>query len=158
MKKVLIITLLFLFLFSGCKVNTYSPKINNVNQIATGKYENFSYECNVVYDNEKVVVKALSTNANGLSIIYNGKNIEFVYENMKFSINKSNILNTNPSVVIFDVFSAIKNGENINISKIDGGYQYEGKISIGDFVLIQNDNESLKSLVLKDNNIEFNFR
>ena len=41
---------------------------------------------------------------------------------------------------------------------IDGGVKYEGKTDFGSFILIQNDNGTLKSLVFKNNDFKIDFK
>ena len=51
----------------------------------------------------------------------------------------------------------INSASQLNARKIDGGFKYEGKISLGDFVLIQNEDNSFDSLTVKSADYKIQF-
>ena len=64
---------------------------------------------------------------------------------------------SNISIVIYEVFDSLISLSQPNAKKIENGYQYYGKTSLGDFVLIQNENNTLRSLSIKSANLEIEF-
>ena len=153
------ILILALLLLSGCKIKSYTPEIPlSFETNATVKSGDFSYDCKISKNDRCVTVTVLSTYAKDMVMIYDGKNLDFVYNSFSYQIDGSNFEKTNTAIVIYEVLDFINSATELNAKKIDGGYKYQGKISIGDFTLIQNDDNSLKSLSvpLAEYKIEFN--
>lgn len=102
-------------------------------------------------------VTVLSTLAAGMTMTYNGDTLSFFYCDFLYNINGRNYENKNPAIVLYEVFDYINSTEQLNAKKIDGGFKYEGKISLGDFILIQNDDNSFSNLTMRniDYKIEF---
>lgn len=139
-------------------MQTYTPEIVDFVQSASVTSGDFSYNCVISRKNNIVTITATSTNATGLSIIYDGNNVVFAYNDMQYEIAGSNIDSTNPAVAIYDVFYCIENTTPLNASKTKDGYVYTGKADSGDFVLHQYDDYSYKSLYLKNANINIEFQ
>lgn len=151
----LIIMLVF---FSGCKVKNYTPEIpvtleQNVRVISG----DFSYDCKICKTEENVTVTVSSTAAEGMIMSYDGKNLSFSYADFSYDINGKNFEKRNPAIVIYEVFDYINTAEQLNAKKIDGGYKYEGKISLGDFILIQNDDNSFSDLTMRNTDYKIEF-
>lgn len=159
MKKVIPFLLILSTLFlSGCKVKNYTPEIPvtfDQNVIVT--LGDFSYDCKICKTEKNVSVTVDSTAAKGLIMTYDGKNLNFSFADFAYDINGTNFEKRNPAIVIYEVFDYINSTEQLNAKKIDGGFKYEGKISLGDFILIQNEDNSLKDLTFRnmDYKIEF---
>ena len=150
--------LLILLLLSGCKVKNYTPEIpltidENV-KVTSG---DFSYECKICKTESDVTVTVNSTAAQGMTMTYDGENLSFSYSDFTYDINGKNFEKQNPAIVIYEVFDYINRAEQLNAKKIDNGFKYEGKISLGDFILIQNEDNSLSVLTMRniDYKIEF---
>lgn len=88
-----------------------------------------------------------------MTMTYNGHSLKLYYEDFNYNIQPKNFKKTNISIIIYELFDYIESTENLYAKKIDGGFKYEGKISCGDFILIQNDDCSLKTLTFR--NIDF---
>lgn len=99
----------------------------------------------------------MSTNATGLVMSCDGKSLDFNYADYSYSINANGFAGTNPAIVLYEVFDYIHNSPQLVSKKLDNGYRYDGKTSLGDFVLIQNDDNTFKTLTIKavDFKIEF---
>ncbi len=149
--------LVITFLFCGCKIKTYTPELTDFKQNASVSLGDFSYTCEICKNNGVVSVTATSTNAKDMCISYDGKMVSFVYCDMKCEFGGKEVEYTNPAVAIFNVFDYLENSDELNVSKTENGFKYEGKTNLGDFILLQNDDNSYKSLVFKDANINIDF-
>lgn len=149
--------LVIVFLFCGCKVKNYTPELTDFKQNASVTSGDFSYTCEICKNEGVVTIIATSTNAKGMCIRYDGKTASFIYDDIKLDFDGKKLDYTNPAIAVFEVFYYLQNNENINVSKVDSGFKYEGKTNLGDFVLLQNDDLSYDALVFKDANIIFDF-
>jgi len=142
---------MFIFLlFAGCQIKNYTPEIpvsfkNNV----TVNSGDFSYQCEICKTEKTVTVSVLSTKAKGLKMTYDGKNLNFNYNDFSYDLDGSNFEKTNPAIVVYEVFDYINTAEAVNAKKIEGGFRYDGKVSLGDFILIQNDDNTFESLTFR---------
>lgn len=103
------------------------------------------------------MVTVESSSAAGMIMSCNGTNLIFNYSDYEYSYDADKFASTNSAIIIYEVFEAIKS-EDTRISKIDNGYKYYGKIPIGDFELIQNDDNTLNSLTIKSADISIIFK
>lgn len=88
---------------------------------------------------------------------YNGEKLNFLYDDFSYDIDGSNFERENIAIVIYEAFDYILNTQELNVRKIDTGFKYEGKISCGDFILIQNDDNSFSSLTLRNGELSVEF-
>lgn len=157
MKKILPILLVFLLL-TGCKVKSYTPEIPvSFEQNAVVAWGDFSYTCRICKSEEEVVVCVTSTSAENMIMRYNGEKLNFLYDDFSYDIDGSNFERENIAIVIYEAFDYILNTQELNVRKIDTGFKYEGKISCGDFILIQNDDNSFSSLTLRNGELSVEF-
>lgn len=140
-------------MFAGCKVKTYNPEIADFSQSASVETGDFAYTCDISLQEKVVTVTATSTNANGMSIIYNGKSALFRYSDMEYEIVSDKIDYTNPARAVYDVFEALRASMPDNASKTADGFRYDGKTELGSFTVLQYDDYSYKSISFKDANI-----
>ena len=157
MKKILPIIIAIVVLFAGCSVEAYTPEIKDFSQNASVEAGEFSYTCEISMAENVVTVTATSTNANGMSIVYNGKSANFKYLEMEYEIVSDKIDDTNPAKAVYDAFEALKAGFPDNASKTADGFRYDGKSALGSFTLLQRDDYTYKSLHFKDANISIEF-
>lgn len=137
------------------KINT--PEIpQSFNQNAVVTSGDFSFECEICKNWESVSVKVKNTNALGLVMTYDGKNVNFKYNDYLQDILGENFEKGNTAIIVYDVINALKN-EDTQKHIIDGGVKYEGKTNFGEFVLVQNDNSTLKSLAFKNSDYKIIF-
>lgn len=159
MKKFVPIFLVFtLLIFSGCKVKNYTPELPAAFTCdAVVSSGDFSFDCEICKTDEDVSVLVLSTSAKSMKMTCSGKELNFIYDDYSYTVNTLNFEKTNAAIVVYQVFDYLNTTEQISVKKIDGGYKYEGKISAGDFILIQNDDNSLKEITMKsfDYSIKF---
>lgn len=144
-------------ILAGCKMKTYNPIITDFDQRATVTAGDFSYECNIARGQGTVTVAALSTNARGAVITYNGKSAVFSYLGMDYEIESAEIDSTNPAKAIYEAFEAVCSQPE-NVSRTKDGFRYDGKTALGEFTLLQNDDDSYKSLFFKDADIKIIFK
>ena len=88
---------------------------------------------------------------------YDGKNVSFKYSTYSYDILGENFEKENAAIIIYDVISALSN-DNTKLHIIDGGLKYEGKTNFGEFILVQNDNSTLKSLAFKNSDFKIVFK
>lgn len=129
-------------------IKNYTPELpDELKQNALVSLGDFSYNCEICRNSENVTVTVLDTNAKGMVMMYNGNNLSFVYEDYSYSVNAENLEKTNVAIVIYQVFEALLCDDTVS-KKIENGYQYRGKIDLGEFVLIQNDDNTFKSITV----------
>lgn len=157
MRKIIPLIFAVMLLLCGCKMKTYTPEITDFEQNASVASGIFSYTCKICRNNGEITVTATSTNAEGMSIFYNGELATFSYQDMNYQLTGDKIEKTNPAVAIYDVFDYIDNAETLNASKTDDGFKYEGTTDLGNFVLLQNEDNSFKSLYFKNANLNITF-
>lgn len=149
--------ILILFLFTGCEIKEYTPEIPLAfTQKAKVTSGDFSFDCEICKTEENVIVTVLSTSAAGMVMTYNGSELVFVYENYSHSVDGNNFEPYNTAIIVYEAFGSIVSGETAG-RKIDGGYQYDGKITAGDFSMMQNDDNSLKSISVRSAGITIEF-
>lgn len=146
-----------MIMLCGCEMKTYTPEITDFQQNASVTSGIFSYTCKICRNNGEITVTATSTNAKGMSIFYNGEIVTFSYQDMNYQLEGDRIDKTNPAVAIYDVFDYILNTKPLNASKTEDGFRYDGKTDLGNFVLLQNDDFTYKSLYFNNANLNINF-
>ena len=93
-------------------------------------------------------VTVIDTNAKGLEMVYDGSELTMCYGDYAQAFIGEDFEKSNPAIVLWQVFEEMNNG-NIQSSKTETGYRYDGKIPLGDFTLTQNDDETLNTLIVK---------
>lgn len=157
MKKVVPVIVCLCLLLTGCSVKTYTPEIRDFSQNASVEAGEFSYTCEISMAENIVTVTATSTNASGMSIVYNGKSANFKYLDMEYEIVSDKIDDTNPAKAVYEAFEALHSGFPDNASKTADGFRYDGKTALGSFTLLQKDDYTYKSLQFKEANISIEF-
>lgn len=157
MKRVIPI-LFILLLLTGCEVKEYTPEIPDAfTQKAKVMSGDFSFECEICKKVGEVITTVTSTSAEGMVMTYDGFVLNFNYGEYSCDIDGDGFERSNISIVIYEVFDSLISLSQPNAKKIENGYQYYGKTSLGDFVLIQNENNTLRSLSIKSANLEIEF-
>lgn len=142
----------------SCNMKINTPKMpSTFNQNAVVTLGDFSFDCEICKDESNVTAKINSTNANGLVMTYDGKNVNFKYNDFSYDIDGENFEKANISIIIFDVINVLSN-ENTKKYVIDGGIKYEGETNYGSFILVQNNDTTLKSLTFKDKEFKVVFK
>ena len=153
-----IIPLIFiLFLLTACSIKEYTPEIplafTRNAKVSSG---DFLYDCEICKNDDLVKVTVLSTSAKGMVMTCNSDELVFSFGDYDYTYKKEKFDNTNIAVVVYDVFSLL-NTDRVTASKIDGGYKYQGEIGAGSFELIQNDDNTIKTLSIKSAQINIEF-
>lgn len=157
MKKIIPLFLLVLLL-NGCAAKIYTPVVNTEFELnAVYKTGDFSYNCIIVKNDSGVSITPTSTNAAGMTITYDGSEVTFNKDDMTKSISADKINNTNPAIVIYEVFNYIETTEDLSAQRIDDSFQYTGKTSLGNFILVQNKDNSLDSIEIPNADISIIF-
>lgn len=151
MKKIFPVFCIMLIFLSGCKIKEYTPVIpetfKNDVTVYTG---DFSFTCEICKTEQSVAALVTNTAAKGMTMTYDGNRLLFAYDDFSYDIDGSRFEKNNAAIVVFEVFDYISKTDQLNAKKIDGGYRYDGKISIGNFTMLQNDDNSLKSIEVKE--------
>lgn len=159
MKKIFSVIMLICLLFSGCKMKEYTPVIpsafKNEAVVYTG---DFSFNCEICKTQSSVYVTVTSTNAKGMKMEYNGSELSFTYDDFSYSLDAKEFEKSNVAVIVYDVFDYINSSEQSNVQKLDLAFKYDGKISAGNFTFIQNDDNSLRSIEIKENDFKIEFQ
>lgn len=155
MKKIIPLFLILVTLF-GCSAKTYTPVIDTAFSInAVYKTGDFSYFCKIDSCDNSISITPTTTYAEGMTITYDGKNVNFKKGNFSKSIDGDKIDSTNPAKILYEVFNYLDTSK---VKRVGDTFQYTGKTSVGNFVLIQNDDNSLKSLSIPDAGITITFQ
>ena len=126
-------------------------------QNATVTSGDFSYTCRICKNESDVVVSVTSTSAADMIMSYDGQKLSFMYNDFSYDIDGSNFEKNNAAIVIYEVFYYINNTPELNARKIDGGFKYEGKISCGEFILIQKDDNTFDALTFRNSDLSIKF-
>lgn len=157
MKKIIPLFLLIMVL-SGCAAKIYTPVLNTEFELdAVYKTGDFSYNCKIVKNAQSVCVTPASTNAAGMTITYDGTDVTFNNNNLIKTMSASDAGNTNPVVVIYEVFSYIEATDDLDVERIDDSFQYTGKTSLGNFILVQSNDNSLDYIEIPNADIRIEF-
>lgn len=157
MKKIIPV-LLCLLIITGCSHRMFTPVINTDFKVeAVCKAGDFSYSCLITRKDNVITVEPISTRAKGMKMIFDGKNITFKKGKFTASYESAKVDSTNLAKIVYCVFEYLENAENLDVKRVDDQFEYVGKTPIGDFVLIQNSDNSLDSLYINDANISVKF-
>lgn len=149
---------MIILLFAGCQIKNYTPEIPSAFDLnATVNSGDFSYTCRICKSKDSVDVLVTSTSAQNMLMRYDGQNLTFKYEDFSYGINSENFERNNAAIVVYEVFAYINNTPELNAQKIEGGFKYEGSISSGDFIMIQNDDNSLDSISFRKSDLSIVF-
>lgn len=117
----------------------------------------FTFECEICKTEGEVITTVTSTSAAGMVMTYDGEILNFNYGEYAYDIDGKGFERSNISIVVYEVFDSLISLSQPNVKKIEGGYQYYGKTTLGDFVLVQNDDNTLKSITIKSANLQIDF-
>lgn len=153
-----IVVMLSLLTLTACEIKAYTPEVpTEFKQNALVTSGDFSFECEICRNLTETVVTVTSTNAAGLTMTYDGSEICFSYGDYSYNINADNFEKSNTAEVVYEVIEELASGR-VTGRKIDGGYKYEGSVDFGQFVLVQNDDNSLASIAFKQNGYTVKFK
>lgn len=159
MKKVLPVILVVAFLFAGCEIKNYTPELpltfDEKVKVTSG---DFSYNCRICkFQSGEIQVEVTSTSAKGLVMKYDGENLEFTYSDYIYTVDASNYERKNPAITVYEVFECVETARQSHVVKTDFGYQYDGKISSGDFSLFLRDDNSVSLITVKSAGLVMEF-
>ncbi|MBR0412054.1 MAG: hypothetical protein IJI47_00600 [Eubacterium sp.] len=129
MKKLILSVLALLFLCGCTGEKTPPATITDTSFDAVYTTGDFSFNCNIKWQNNTAYITATSTNAAGLTISCNGREVTFTKGDMIKTEKRENIDNTNPAVLLWEVFTAMQNGGNHCTLGTFTVTQSEGEIS-----------------------------
>ncbi len=141
MKK-LIPILCAVLLLCGC-TNQKQPPATITDKSFDAVYTtgDFSFNCNIKWQNNTAYITSTSTNAAGLTISCNGREVVFTKGDMIKRESVDNIDKTNPAVVLWYVFTAVQNGSDktplgtFTIEQTDGQIK---RINVGEITIKNN--------------------
>ena len=120
MKKVIILLFLLTLLFGGCAQSGKIPEsITETSFDAVYTFGDFSFKCNIKWQNQTAFVTVTSTSAAGMTISCDGREVVFTKGTMLRRESYDKIDASNPARLLYEIFTALENGGN--------------KTSLGDF-------------------------
>ena len=133
-------------IFTACEKQNYSPVLTTVFESdAVVKTGDFSFNCKICRKKDA-------------SVSVTVKNDFIVKSNdISETMDINNINKNNSCIALYNAFMYIEGAENLNAKKVDGGYKYYGKTDLGPFVIFQNSNQKLVSIIFETANLEINF-
>lgn len=159
MKRVFCLIILLMFVFAGCadKNAVSEPEISDFTQNAVVNWNGFSYDCVISMQNGFVSVQVKSTQAEGLEIIYNGKTVQYIYNDIKYTAENQNLDFTNPAVAVYDALRTLKSADT-HFVRLKDGYEARGETALGEFVLTLNSDYSNASISFINSNLNIEFK
>lgn len=158
MKKLIPAFLLVSMLLCGCTAKSYTPVITTDFEMnAVYQTGDFSFDCVISKNGNVLCVTPTSTSATGMIITYDGKTVTFNRNNMIKEFDKNVIDSTNPAIVLYQVFLSVESTDLSTVTLVNEQYQYTGKTDVGDFVLLQNNDNSFDTLTIPNANIKVTF-
>ncbi len=145
--------------FTACEKQSFSPVLTTAFEsdavVNTG---DFSYECKICRKKDaSVSVTVKSTEASGMVMQCVKNNFIVKSNEISETMDINNINKNNSCVALYNAFLYIESVENLNVKKVDGGYKYYGKTDLGPFVIFQNNQDELVSIVFETANLQINF-
>ena len=111
--KKIILSLCIVLCLCGCSGEKTTPAtITDTSFDAVYTTGDFSFNCNIKWQNDTAYITATSTNATGLTISCDGREVVFTKGTMIKRENRENIDNTNPAVLLWEIFTALESGTN----------------------------------------------
>lgn len=154
MKKIISLSMCLVFLLlCGCSTVKSTVELKpKYSQTATVKMGDYSYSANVKFDGKSVYITPTSTNASGMTISCNGKEVTFSRRDMLTKADKSKVSAYNPAVLFYDAITTAS-----DCKKVDNAYVFDGKTSVGNFTLTVNQSSELVSLNIPDADFSIEF-
>lgn len=150
MKKLIPLLMMFL-LFVGCSHQNNLPTLcDEFSKNAVIKAGDFSYNADIKLSNGVVYITATSTNAKGLTISCDGKNVTYSYGKMMKKVEITLVSKTNPAILLYNAFLS-----NDDIIYQDGKYIKSGMMNIGKYRLLIDSNGLPLRLDVNDISIIF---
>ena len=126
LKKIIPLLFALALILCGCSEPEKPPvKTADTSFDAVYKTGDFSFNCTVKWQNKTAFVTVNSTNAEGLTMSCDGREVTFSRGNMIKRENKENVDATNPARLLWEIFTALENGGD--------------KCSLGAFAVEKND-------------------
>lgn len=150
MKKIIPLFSVILLLVGCTQQNNIPTLCSEFSKNAVIKVGDFSYNADIKLSNNTVYVTATSTNAKGLTISCDGKNVTYSYGKMMKSVDISMVSKTNPAILIYN---SIYSPNEINL--VNGKYIKTGMMNIGKYSLTIDKNGIPTNLEVNDICINF---
>ncbi len=139
-----------MLLLTSCTVKYYTPRIPESYQCDIAvSLGDFDYKCRFCKTASTATVTVSDTNAEGLEMVCDGEELVMNYGEWAETYSAYDFEQSNPAIVLWQVFDALESG-NVQSGKTETGYKYEGRIPLGEFILTQNDDETLNALTVKN--------
>ena len=154
-----VLLVLFMVLLIGCgKKAEISPIVNGISFTAEIKYNGKNYSVDTVTSKEgemSAVVKKPESLA-GMKISFDGETVKTEYLGLCYEQNINDVKQNNAALVLFDVLSAVNNGENA-VKSDSGNYTLKKKKNGIEYELTVSPTGLPVSLVFPDNDITVEF-
>lgn len=154
MKKLIPIFLCILVL-TGCHQRNFTPVLTtDFSRNAVCKIGDFSFDCKITKIEKCISLEVLSTRAKGLTVTYSNGEITFSKGNITKTFKADNIDSTNPTKILYSVFD---NLEELEVKRVENHFEYVGKTAIGEFKIVQNKDNSIKSISVPSADLTIEF-
>ena len=112
MKKVILSICVLALVLCACAQKNNPPAENTVTSFdAVYTTGDFSFNCNIKWQNNTAYVTVTSTQAQGLTLSCDGRNVTFTKGEMIKRESKENIDSSNPALLLWEIFTALENGD-----------------------------------------------
>lgn len=118
------------------------------------KIGDFSFDCKITKIEKCISLEVLSTRAKGLTVTYSNGEITFSKGNITKTFKADNIDSTNPTKILYSVFD---NLEELEVKRVENHFEYVGKTAIGEFKIVQNKDNSIKSISVPSADLTIEF-
>lgn len=154
MKKIVPL-LVLLLAFSACSRIAKPPALKTeFSQNAVVETGDFSYKAEVSMTDNVVYITATSTNADGLTLSCDSKEVTYSYKGFTDSLPFSQVSDYNVAKILYCVFTDLYNSQ----VKTDGELTiFNGKVGAGNYILTLDNNDNLISLSVDEASLYINF-
>ena len=155
MKKIISLLVLLVLIFCACTQAKApalkTPFFGN----AVVESGDFSYNAEIKFDSNTVYITPTSTNAAGLTVSCDGKNVNFSFKDMSDSCDFSSVSDYNTAKILYCVLCDTYNAQ---VKRAGENTLFLGKTAVGNYELSLDKNMNLLSLSVPDAslNIKFN--
>ncbi len=146
MKRITAFCCVLALLFCGCAQQKEKTPVPNTETEFEAVYEtgDFRFHCTVKWARGTAFVTVHDTNAKGLTLSCDGRQVTFSKGAMLKSEDKKNIDPSNPALLLWEIFTALESGGNqcslgtFTVDRTDGEIQ---RISVSDITITHYEGE-----------------
>lgn len=154
MKKIISLLVLLVLIFCACTQAKApalkTPFFGN----AVVESGDFSYNAEIKFDSNTVYITPTSTNAAGLTVSCDGKNVNFSFKDMSDSCDFSSVSDYNTAKILYCVLCDTYNAQ---VKRAGENTLFLGKTAVGNYELRLDKDMNLLSLSVPDASLNIKF-